>query len=78
MTVRVSVAEAVQEFATLVARAEAGEEVIVTRDGKPVARLGPMAATQPVPYGDLRGVHLDEDLDLPDEVLSSFEPPAPP
>ena len=33
-------------FEDLVRRAEAGEHVVVTRDGKPVAEIGPTAAGQ--------------------------------
>lgn len=36
---RVSVAEAKNHLSELIARAEAGEEISVTRHGKPVARL---------------------------------------
>ena len=39
--------EAKTHLSELVARAERGEEVVITRHNKPVARLVPMAATQP-------------------------------
>lgn len=37
--ITVSVADAKNRFSELVARAEAGEEIAVTRHGKPVARI---------------------------------------
>jgi len=68
---QISVAQAKAEFAALVSRAEAGEEIIVTRNGKPVARL--MALTeQPVVYGDLAGLRIADDLSLPDSVIDDF------
>lgn len=38
----VSVAQAKARFAALVARAEAGEKIVMTRNGRPVACLGPV------------------------------------
>jgi prevent-host-death family protein len=37
--------EAGERLADLIARARAGEEVIISENGKPVARLGPVEAT---------------------------------
>jgi prevent-host-death family protein len=70
----VSVAQAKSRFAALVARAEAGENIIVTRSGRPVACLGPLPARQPIKYGELGGVFLSEDLTIPEEVIRDFEP----
>jgi prevent-host-death family protein len=39
MTVHVNIAKAKATLSELVARAEAGEEVVLTRNGKPVATL---------------------------------------
>ena len=58
---QISIAQAKAEFAALVSRAEAGEEIIVTRNGKPVARLTALTE-QPVVYGDLAGLRVDDDL----------------
>jgi prevent-host-death family protein len=68
---QVSVAQAKAEFAALVSRAEAGEEIIVTRNGKPVARLMALVDT-PVVYGDLAGLRIDDDLSLPDSAIDEF------
>jgi prevent-host-death family protein len=50
----VSVAQAKSQFAALVARAEAGERIIVTRSGRAVACLGPIPGRPPIKYGELR------------------------
>jgi prevent-host-death family protein len=68
----VSVAHAKSQFAALVARAEAGEKIIVTRSGRAVACLGPLPGRQPIKYGELRGVFLSEDLPIPEEVIRDF------
>ena len=70
----VSVAQAKSRFAALVARAEAGERIIVTRSGRAVACLGPLPRRQPIKYGELSGVFLSEDLTIPEEVIRDFEP----
>ena len=44
MSGEVSIAKAKAEFAALVNRAEKGEQIIVTRNGRPVACLGPLPA----------------------------------
>jgi prevent-host-death family protein len=74
MSTEVSIAKAKAEFAALVSRAEAGEQIVVTRHGRPVACLGPVPAKKPLVYGDL--VHLGplpDDLSLPKEVYDDFE-----
>jgi len=77
---RVSLDDAQHDLSSLVDRAAAGEEVIITRDGKPVAKV--VAAEPEVtaekkrrPVGLLRGkIWASDDFDdpLPDEVLRSF------
>ena len=74
MSARVSIAEAKARFAALVTRAEAGENIVVTRNGRPVACLGPLPAGRPIDYDDLRGLFVAEDLSLPEEVVDDFEP----
>lgn len=68
--------EATVQFSRLVDRAAAGEEIVITRGGEPVAKL--VAATcdtlARIP-GSLRGqIQIGEDFDapLPAEVLSTF------
>ena len=74
LSTTVSVAQAKSQFAALVARAEAGERIVVTRSGRAVACLGPIPRRQPIKYGELSGLLLSEDLTLPEEVIRDFEP----
>ncbi|MGE5506113.1 MAG: type II toxin-antitoxin system Phd/YefM family antitoxin [Actinomycetota bacterium] len=73
MPVQVSIAQAKAEFAALVARAETGEEIVVTRNGHPVARLTPLAKPTGPRFGDLAGLRLVDDLSLPEDVVADFE-----
>jgi len=74
LSTTVSVAQAKSQFAALVARAEAGETIVVTRSGRAVACLGPFPKRQPIKYGELAGVWLSEDLTIPEEVTCDCEP----
>jgi prevent-host-death family protein len=74
MSGEVSIAKAKAEFAALISRAEAGEQIIVTRNGRPVACLGPLPQKKPIVFGDL--AHLGpvpDDLALPQDILDDFE-----
>ena len=72
MRAEVSIARAKAGFAALVARAEAGEQIVVTRNGRPVACLGPLPAKKPIVFGDLRGLWVSDDLSLPEDVINDF------
>ena len=48
---RISVAETKARLSELLDRAAAGEEIVVTRSGKPIARLVPLAEKAPRPFG---------------------------
>jgi prevent-host-death family protein len=72
MAGQISIAEAKARFASLVDRAAAGEKIIVTRNGKPVACLGPLPKPEPVVFGDLEGLFLAEDLSIPEEIIDEF------
>ncbi len=72
---QISIAQAKAEFAALVARAEAGDEIIVTRNGRPVARLTHLESV-PVVYGDLADLPIPTNLaafDLPVDLANAFE-----
>ena len=43
----INVFDAKAQFSKLIARAEGGEEIIITRHGRSVARLVPMSQVQP-------------------------------
>ena len=46
-----SVAETKAKLSELLDRAAAGEEIVVTRSGKPIARLAPLREKSPRPFG---------------------------
>ena len=63
-------------FSRLVDEAAAGEEIIIARAGKPVARLVAMEPSRKRRLGLLEGVAKvppDFDAPLPDEILDLFE-----
>jgi prevent-host-death family protein len=68
--------EAKTKLSQLVERAEGGEEIVIARHGKPVARLVPVAHTNSLAsvYGALRGqIHMADDFDeLPDDIAEAF------
>ena len=68
--------EAKTKLSQLVERAAAGEEIVIARNGKPVARLVPVASTNSLAAvrGALRGkVHMANDFDeLPDDIAEAF------
>jgi prevent-host-death family protein len=68
--------EAKTKLSQLVERAEAGEDIVIARNGEPVARLVPVTQTNSLAsvYGALRGrVHMADDFDeLPDDIAEAF------
>lgn len=68
--------EAKTKLSWLVDAAEAGEEVIITRRGKPVARLKPVIPTQGRAslFGSLEGqIEIADDFDeLPADIAQAF------
>lgn len=72
----ISVAEAKAKFSELIKRAEAGEEILVTRHGKVVARVGPPAAEAVLPrIGALKGkIWISDDFDEPLEEFKEYMP----
>jgi prevent-host-death family protein len=73
---QVGMHEAKTKLSQLVERAEAGEDIIIARNGKPVARLVPVTSTNSLAAvrGALRGqVHMADDFDeLPDDIAEAF------
>ena len=63
-----NIAEAKSKLSELVARAEAGEEVVIARNGKPSVRLQPVEALtagkprRQIGLWDHLGLELDDDL----------------
>ena len=79
--VTVNIHEAKTTLSRLVERVEAGEEVVIARSGKPVARLVPLArADGPRVPGAMRGeIRMADDFDapLPAELEAAFYGVAP-
>lgn len=70
-----SVGEAKAHFSALIKRAEAGEEVLVTRSGAPVAMIVPAKASRKRSFANDEGLgHVPDDFDkpLPPELLKQF------
>jgi prevent-host-death family protein len=72
----VNIHEAKTHLSRLVERVTAGEEIIIARSGRPVARLVPYVEHGPRrTFGRMRGkIRIADDFDapLPDDVLESF------
>ena len=77
MTVTVNVHEAKTHLSRLLARVSGGEEIVIARAGKPVARLVPVtgAMARRAPGSAAGLVHIAEDFDapLPEALLAEFE-----
>ncbi len=72
---QVNVHEAKTHLSKLLDEVAAGEEIILAKAGKPVARIVPISARRPVRLGGLKGklkVSDDFDTPLPDDILGSF------
>jgi len=74
---QVNVHEAKTHLSRLLARVEAGEEIIIAKAGKPIARLIPYEKRPPrrLP-GSAKGrvlIRSDFDAPLPREILAEFE-----
>jgi prevent-host-death family protein len=72
----VNIYEAKTQFSRLVERVEAGEEIVIARAGRPVARLvAYRARTAPRVPGLWKGrVQMADDFDAPDdELIADFE-----
>jgi antitoxin (DNA-binding transcriptional repressor) of toxin-antitoxin stability system len=73
----INIYEAKTTLSKLVERAAAGEDVIIARGGKPVARLTRLVAPKRrIRFGILKGkikVAPDFDVPLPEHVRAAFE-----
>lgn len=71
----INIHEAKTHLSALVARAEAGEEIVIARANKPVVKLVPVApATVQRHLGEAKGMaKLGPDFDeLPDDLMEHF------
>ncbi len=76
MTIVVNVHEAKTQLSKLLVRISMGEEIIIARAGKPVARLAPLNAHPARHPGSAQGqiwIAPDFDAPLPEEILEAFE-----
>lgn len=75
--VSVNIHEAKTQLSRLLQRVAAGEVIVISRSGKPVARIVPFSeSNKPRPLGIDRGLYEvpdDFDAPLPDELLAAFE-----
>jgi prevent-host-death family protein len=73
----VNIYEAKSQLSRLIDRAAGGEDVVIARNGRPVARLTQLAEThRSVCFGVLAGeVRMSDDFDdpLPEEEMARFE-----
>ena len=76
-TKTVNIHEAKTHLSRLLSRVERGDEIVIARAGRPIARLLPFTPTSAKRVlGSARGqVWIAEDFDapLPDDVLADFE-----
>ena len=73
----INVHEAKTHLSRILDRVAGGEEIVIAKAGKPVARLVPIAVERKARTpGTYRGrIRIDDDFDapLPDDLLESFE-----
>lgn len=78
MTKTLNLYDAKTNLSALVEEAAAGEEIVIAKNGKPRARLVPLAdgTSKPRPFGLYRGrIRYSEDVDAPwpDEIRRALE-----
>jgi len=73
----VNIYDAKTRLSQLVDKAAAGEDVVVSRNGKPIVRITQlMEPKRRIKFGVLKGkvkIAADFDAPLPDEALANFE-----
>ena len=77
MTVSINVHEAKTHFSKLLTRVQTGEEIIIAKAGRPIAKLIPIQTkNKPRKPGTAKGklwIAPDFDAPLPEDILKSFE-----
>ena len=75
--VTVNIHEAKTQLSKLLRRVATGEVIIISRSGKPIARIVPFSEShKPRPLGMDHGLYEapdDFDAPLPDELIAAFE-----
>ena len=74
MTDQVNVYDAKTNLSKLLERVEAGEEIVIARNGRPIARLVPeQRRREPRKPGSLKGkIWMSDDFDAPDPELEDL------
>jgi len=73
---QVNLYDAKTHLSELVDAASKGEEVVIAKAGKPMAKLVALESRRPIRYGLMKGqitIAADFDAPLPDDVIDSFE-----
>lgn len=74
MTVQVNVQEAKTRLSQILAQAESGEDVVIARDGTPIARLVPVGPPPPRTVGFVAGSVPESFFEpLPDDELERWQ-----
>ena len=77
MALQINVHQAKTHFSRLLARVDSGEEVIIARAGKPIARIVPIGKTlsKRLPGSAKGKITIADDFDapLPENLLAEFE-----
>lgn len=74
MTIQVNVQEAKTRLSQILAQAENGEDVVIARDGTPIARLVPIGPPPPRSVGFVAGSVPQSFFEpLPDDELERWE-----
>lgn len=74
MTIQVNVQEAKTRLSQLLAASERGEEIVIARDGTPVARLVPVNEPEARPVGFVAGAVTGAFFEpLPEDELARWE-----
>jgi prevent-host-death family protein len=77
MTSMLTVGEVKTQFVKLIQRVQKGEEIIIAQNGKPIARLSPIAqVSKKRRPGSAAGrivIAADFDAPLPEAILETFE-----
>lgn len=74
----INIYDAKTRFSELVDKAAAGSDVVVSRNGRPIAKITRLEGDQKqrIKFGTLKGkikLRADFDAPLPDEILADFE-----
>jgi prevent-host-death family protein len=76
MPLTINIYDAKTSLSQLVERASAGEEIIIAKAGRPMARLAPLRSTRtPNLIGALAGqieIGPDFDAPLPEDIMAAF------